>query len=101
MNLSIKYQENKEKITNIVKKYFGYADETKELFEKIYNDKINYIGEDYQKFLNGIETSDFKVRRAVPEEIMEKLDSGYVLFKLYFSSFVKYYNGRIVWISMT
>ena len=92
MNLSIKYQENKEKITNIVKKHFGYADETKDLFEKIYNDKINYIGEDYQKFLNGIETSDFKVRRVVPEEIMEKLDSGFVLFKLYFSSFVKYYN---------
>ena len=92
MELSIKYQENRKKIVDIVRKYFGYTDETKNLFENIYNDRMPSLDVDYQNVLNKCDVSDFKIRRMVSDEIMEKLDSGYTLFKLYFSSFVKFYG---------
>ena len=92
MNLTMKYQENRSKIINIVKNHFGYTDETKDLFEHMYNNRMPNIDIDYQKFLGANNTEDFKVKRAVSDDFMEKIDSGFLMFKLYFSSFVKFYN---------
>lgn len=92
MELTTKYQENRKRIIEIVRKHFGYEDASKDLFESIYNDRMPSLDVEYQKLLTANNQPDFKVRRKLTDEVMEKLDCGFIMFKLYFSSFSKFYN---------
>ena len=92
MELSVNYQNNKKRVVEIVRKYFGYTNETKDLFEKLYDDRESSVNVEYKDFMLENDGADFKVRRKLDETALGKIDSGFILFKLNFPSFVRFYN---------
>lgn len=91
MILTEQYKANREKVFELVKNFFGYSPESIEKFRELYYERERFIDETYKKIFNE-ETVDFKVRRKLTDELMKKIDGGYLLFNLWFSAFTQKYN---------
>ena len=91
MILTETYKNNRQKVFDLVKNFFAYEPESVEKFKEMYWERERFIDETYKKIFNE-EMVDFKVRRKLSDEVMKKIDGGFLLFNLWFSAFCMKYN---------
>lgn len=91
MILTEQYKANRERVFELVKNFFGYSQESVEKFKEMYWERERFIDETYKKLFNE-EMVDFKIRRKITDDIMKRIDSGFLLFNLWFSAFCQKYD---------